>query len=98
MNNEPATFTIGPFGNEQDLINHAIDLLRRRGFVVRHDDAPWETPARVRDRFHMASSSLTQKLASPRCPWFAARRGPTGRIITMRVNPDLKEWLQGGRK
>jgi hypothetical protein len=77
-----------------DAINAAIDLLRAAGYrVSRTEEGPWTTPALVRAQFGLSSEQLSYRLGHRHAPAFSAERGPSGRLLRLRLNPALREWL-----
>jgi len=76
-----------------EAINAAITLLRSNGFTVRMPEGVvrWMTPKELRGE--VGSSGIWRRLHSRECPPFEARRGSTGRLVELRVTPELRAFL-----
>ena len=82
--------------NEDDAVNVCIDYLTVRGFTIQcpRDSARGTfTPRELCTRYGIKAPTLGARLGHPHCPAFAARRGPTGRILSIDLNPTLEAWL-----
>lgn len=77
-------------------INEAIALLRAHGFTVTKPQsaAVSETPGEFRTRLSISTAHFHRRVNDPACPGFDAERGPSGRILTLRSNPDFEAWMQ----
>ena len=76
-------------------INAAIDLLRRHGYSV---ELPkhlhrLESPGEFRIRLSISTTHFMRRIEAPDCPAFFADRGPSGRILRLRSNPDLDGFM-----
>lgn len=86
--------SLGPFDTVEQMINGAIDLVRRHGFYVTEDRSEFETVADFRSRMDIrAPSYLAKLLAHPDCPHFISVRGTSGRILKLKSNPQLEAWI-----
>lgn len=85
-------------------INAALDLLRAAGYVITCPalpESPLETPKEFLGRLGFSNMHFIRRVADPDCPWFYAERGPSGRLLSLRSNPELEAFLQprkGARK
>lgn len=55
--------------------------------------AAWTTPARLCKEFDLSSSAMTRRLDHAECPQYESVRGESGRIVKLRLNAELREWL-----
>jgi len=53
-----------------------------------------EKPYRFCERLKISFSQFYRRLHHPKCPRFAALRGPTGRIKHLRSNFQLDRWMR----
>lgn len=72
----------------------ARDLLTIAGYSVKLDTGDWVTPAEIVQRLGVPKSTLGKRLRQQDCPRYTAARGPTGRILRLRLNRELETWLQ----
>lgn len=89
-------FQLGPFETADQLLNAALDHVRRVGFLVSIDDEgiAIENVIDVRERFGVGRNHFSKILAAPDCPPFYAERGPTGgRIVRLKVNARLARYI-----
>jgi len=82
--------------DHDEQINAAIDLLRRNGYSV---DLPkhlhrLETPGEFRARLQISTMHFKRRIEDPNCPEFHTERGPSGRILNLRSNPDLDAFMR----
>ncbi len=84
--------------SDDEQINAAIDLLRGNGYsVLLGGDFHWETPGEFRSRLHVSTAHFDRRVKDPLCPHFLAGRGPSGRILKLRSNPDFEAWMKPRR-
>ncbi len=80
---------------DDEKVNAAIDLLRENGYsVLRAGDFHWETPGEFRSRLGVSTAHFDRRVKAPSCPHFLAERGPSGRILKLRSNPDFETWMR----
>jgi len=85
------------FQTRDDATNWAIDWLREHGYgiTVPLTEGPltpgelWQTHAP-----HLSRPEFQNRITNHRCPPFSATRGPSGRILTIKPNAPLLEWLR----
>ena len=83
---------------DDEQINAAIDLLRVNGYsVLLAGGFHWETPGEFRFRHQVSTAHFDRRVKAPPCPHFLALRGPSGRILKLRSNPDFEEWMKPRR-
>ena len=87
-----------PITDESDVIRLAIAILKRHGWVcLPPKDAPGPilTPQEVAKRCDdMRANTLHRRLYSQACPAYYAEYGITGRILRIKLTPDLEEYLR----
>jgi hypothetical protein len=87
--------SLGPFENEDQLLNACIAHVRRHGFAVTEDRAGFEPVAELRERIGIRLPSyFTKLLHHPECPHFLSVRGASGRFLKIKCNPHLDAWLR----
>jgi hypothetical protein len=83
------------FSTEDAMVNFFIEQLRIRGYSInRIADGPWETPKEFCGRLDLNAGSFSRSLARGNHPYFQANRGPSGRLIELRSNPEFEEWAK----
>ncbi|CAN5548476.1 hypothetical protein BH09VER1_BH09VER1_24840 [soil metagenome] len=93
---EPARGRSGELIIDEFKLNEAISLLNAHGFRVVSETAPLEKAATIRRRIcpHLNSTDVSKRLASRHCPPFTAERSASGRILRLRLNPELEAFLR----
>lgn len=79
----------------------AIQHLQMLNYTIVPPQAPGdfihETLNEMAERHRICYETLRRRLARDGCPAFEAKRGRTGRIITLRSNYSLEDFLKGKR-
>lgn len=92
------TFSLGPFENEDQLVNTCLDQLRRRGYRVtlpgwNGPESPGIRLKELAQRLGVTVSTVSLALNHRDCPPVNTRRGPTGRLLEIRPNAPFSAWL-----
>ena len=76
-------------------INGAIDLLRQHGYSVTLPPHlhRLETPGEFRTRLGISTMRFARCLVATGCPEFFSEKGPSGRILRLRSNPDFDAFM-----
>lgn len=73
----------------------SAEWLKSRGYKVEPDIRYQEfvTPSTLARRLNIGASSIHEKLHDATCPRFEAEYGPSGRLVKLRLNDHLREYL-----
>lgn len=81
--------------DEDSLVSAAKRFLENRGYTcIMASIGKWETPKEVCERLEIHRSTLCKKLHRADCPQFSSIRGKGGRIVKLKVNSSVEEFLE----
>lgn len=89
------------FDTENDLVNAAIPILKKRGWRLQADEryqgdeGPPITTGQLARKLGVRQSAISVAVRRVDCPPFTASRSGTGRILSLRPNAQFSAWLIG---
>jgi AraC-like DNA-binding protein len=79
--------------SQSEMLEKVKHWLKLQNYGI-HGLRSWESPNDLCDRMGISPSTLQRRLKSSSCPEADIERGPSGRLIRLRSNPSLEEFLQ----
>lgn len=83
--------------NEPHVVQLAVQLLQERGWVcIPPDQAQGEllSPAAAGRKVGLKPSALWRRLNSSKCPPYYGERGNTGRLLRLKLTPEVEAFLR----
>jgi hypothetical protein len=93
-------FGHSPSAAAERLLCEKLRTLSDTGGLLDPNDPPepLRTVSQVRELFALPSSTLSKRLNHCDCPPFEAVRGPSLRILRLRLNPRLRAYLERAKR
>ncbi len=79
--------------SQSEMLEKVQHWLKLQNYGI-HSLRSWESPNDLCNRTGISSSTLQRRLKSKTCPEAEIERGPSGRLIRLRSNPSLEEFLR----